>query len=432
MTRAKTAKEVEKLSRVVKTHRIDSNLYLVVRNGKKGLIVWWMYRTEIGGKKKSSKLGNYPDMTLQQARTRSIKLQAMKLDGLDPTEEIRKQREQAKKEAIEANKEIMTFEKAYMEFLEFKAGANGWKGGEIERKRAESVFRKHLNQILNKPVKELTAEILAQALKPVAESLPETYKKLTTRLHGFFTWCGTKGYRSIDLANPADKEILRNWINPPKNKEHHYGALTPEAVPLFFMMLRSKSGITARCVEFCLLTGIRSKTARFMTWKELDKGLTVWTVPPDKMKASSNGLHFVPLSKQARELLIEIKQMGLSNTLIFPSPVGDFKKPLSENAPNQFVKKFIDGCDEKAFIDPTQSLIQGKEVKATMHGSSRSTLATWATDNNIADKETIEAVLHHSQGKIQQAYFRSKKDEARRKLLQQWADHCYSLIEGNE
>lgn len=101
---------------------------------------------------------------------------------------------------------------------------------------------------------------------------------------------------------------------------------------------------------------------------------------------------------------------------------------MSENAPNQFVKGLINKTEDKAFIDPVQSTIQGRAVRATMHGTSRSTLATWATDNNM-DKETIEAILHHKQGKVQEAYYRSNKADPRKKLLQDWANFCYSEVE---
>lgn len=424
----KTAKEVEKLSKQVGFHFVDKNLYLEVRQGARGISARWVYRTEIDGKKRKSSLGKYTDVTIPQAKAKAIKLQGYRLEGLNPTEEVRKQRAEAREKAREQEAEKVTLEKAYMEFLEFKSGPNGWKGGEGERKRAESVFRKHLRSILNEPVKTLTAEVLAKALKPAAENSPESYNKLVTKLHTFFIWCGTKGYRSIELANPADKQILKNWINPPKVSEKHLGALQQESIPKFFKLLRSKDGITARCVEFCILTGVRSKTVRFMTWTELDDALTVWTVPPDKMKASSNGLHFVPLSKQARQLLIDIRVMGLNDKYVFPSPASNFSSPLGQNAPNQFVKNLINKSDDKAFLDPVQSVIQGRAVRATMHGTSRSTLATWATDKGV-DKETIEPILHHKQGKVQEAYYRSSKADPRKRLLQDWADFCYSEIE---
>ena len=428
LRKPKTAKEVDKLSKQVGFHFVDKNLYLRVREGAKGLSALWMYRTEIDGKKKYLSLGKYTDITIPQAKSKAIKLQGYRLEGLNPTEEVRKQRAEARERARELEAEKITLETAYMEFLEFKSGPNGWKGGESERKRAEIVFRKHLRLILNEPVKTLTAEVLARALRPAAENSPESYNKLVTKLHAFFIWCGTKGYRSIELANPADKQILKNWINPPKASEKHLGALPYESIPKFLKLLRSKDGITARYVEFCILTGVRSKTVRFMTWAELDDDLMVWTVPPEKMKASSNGLHFVPLSKQARQLLLDIRAMGLNDKYVFPSPASNFSSPLSENAPSQFMKNLINKSDDKAFIDPVQSVIQGRAVRATMHGTSRSTLATWATDKGV-DKETIEPILHHKQGKVQEAYYRSNMANPRKKLLQDWADFCYSEIE---
>ena len=429
----KTVKEIEKLATQVGIHYIAPFLYLRVTEGRRGLSALWFYRIQIDGKKKKRSLGQFPLISFKQALNAVAELEAMRLKGVNPIEEAKKQFRQARAKAREEERTGITFEKAYFMFLESKlSGPSAWKGGEEEVKRAKSVFKKHMSDLLSTPLNEITSMSLAAVLKPLASSLHPTYKKLVKRLKAFYDWSAAHGYTPLNQANPAAPAVMDYLVGRPVIEENrHQGALAPESVPAFFSMLHEHEEIMARCIELAILTGTRVKNARLMTWKELNADLSVWTLPPDRMKASSNGMHIVPLSRQAQELLQTLKAQGYSGSYVFPAVVSGVPRPFSENYPNQFIKRLIGNEIEKgnrAFLDPVQTIIQGKDVRATLHGTARATLATWATAEGIADKETIEAVLHHAQGKVAAAYFRADLMEKRRKFLQQWADFCYSDI----
>ena len=59
--------------------------------------------------------------------------------------------------------------------------------------------------------------------------------------------------------------------------------------------------ISARCLEFTILTAARTQEAIGATWSEIDLDSATWTIPAARMKTKRD--HRVPLCKQAVALL---------------------------------------------------------------------------------------------------------------------------------
>ena len=58
--------------------------------------------------------------------------------------------------------------------------------------------------------------------------------------------------------------------------------------------LRQSDSDGARALEFTILTGGRASEVVNAVWSEFDEGLTVWTIPAERMKMDRE--HQVPLS----------------------------------------------------------------------------------------------------------------------------------------
>ena len=65
--------------------------------------------------------------------------------------------------------------------------------------------------------------------------------------------------------------------------------------------LRKRDSMSARALEFAILTAARTSEVIGAKWGEIDLGEGVWTVPAERMKAGKE--HEVPISKRAREIL---------------------------------------------------------------------------------------------------------------------------------
>ena len=55
-------------------------------------------------------------------------------------------------------------------------------------------------------------------------------------------------------------------------------------MPAFMAKLRQEPGDNARCLEFVILTGVRSNEAREATWGEIDLAERTRTIPKKRMK----------------------------------------------------------------------------------------------------------------------------------------------------
>ena len=99
-----------------------------------------------------------------------------------------------------------------------------------------------------------------------------------------------------------------------RRKPEHMAALPWRDVPAFIAELRAREGVSARCLEFLILTASRSGEARGARWDEIDGD--VWTVPAERMKRGVP--HRVPLTPEALAVLEKVR--GLDADLIFPSP----------------------------------------------------------------------------------------------------------------
>jgi integrase len=166
-------------------------------------------------------------------------------------------------------------------------------------------------------------------------------------------------------------------------------------LPAFMAELRKSDNLSARALEFTILTATRTGEALGAHWSEIDLAARTWTVPAERMKVKK-AEHVVPLSDRAIELL------------------GD------AGAGHVFSIKDRGPLSSRAMLD----LLERMKVDCTVHGF-RSTFSDWANDKTNHDGETIEHALAHStKGKVKKAYRRGNALEKRARLMQSWADYC--------
>ena len=77
----------------------------------------------------------------------------------------------------------------------------------------------------------------------------------------------------------------------------HHAAMPYGQVPAFVARLRELDAMSARALEFLILTAARSGEVLEATWDEFDLEAALWIVPAKRMKAGKE--HRVPLSRPA-------------------------------------------------------------------------------------------------------------------------------------
>ena len=120
--------------------------------------------------------------------------------------------------------------------------------------------------------------------------------------------------------------------------------------------------MSARALEFTILTAVRTSEAIGARWSEIDLDAAVWTIPASRMKAKRD--HRVALSHRAVELLRAVERRG---ERVFP---------LS----NMAMLHVLRGMAGNGY---------------TVHGF-RSAFSDWARDRTGYARDLIEMALAHT------------------------------------
>ena len=182
-------------------------------------------------------------------------------------------------------------------------------------------------------------------------------------------------------------------------KAEHHAAISLGELPTFMADLRKVPSITARALEFTILTAARTGEAIRARWDEFDFKEAVWSVPPARMK--SDRPHRVPLSKRVVELLHSLPRDA--SGYVFPGTIDG--RSLSDLSLRKWLRNKVgDAC--------------------TVHGF-RSTFSDWARDYTGYPRDVIEMALAHIiRDKSEAAYRRGDALEKRRRLMEDWARFC--------
>ena len=204
-----------------------------------------------------------------------------------------------------------------------------------------------------------------------------------------------------------------------KRKKNSHPSLPYAQVGAFMVELRKREGVTARALEFAILTAVRSNEVFGATWDEMDLDGSIWTIPAERMKAEKE--HRVPLSDEAKRLLKTLFKIK-DNDLVFPAPRGG---KLSDMSITMLIRRMHqDELDagRSGFLDPKQNKV------ATTHGF-RSTFRDWSADETDYPREVCEhALAHKLPDEVEAAYLRTDYLAKRASLMADWAEYCGKVL----
>lgn len=223
----------------------------------------------------------------------------------------------------------------------------------------------------------------------------ETARRVRGRIETVLDWAKVRELRSGE--NPARWSGNLEMVLPAKGpKVKHHAALPYAEAAAFLSHLQARDGVSARALEFGILTAARTGEVLGARWSEIDLAAKLWTIPGERMKAGNE--HRVPLTDRCVEIL---EAMPSAGELVFPGPRGQ----LSNMALLSVLARM--GRDD-----------------ITVHGF-RSTFRDWASEATDHPREVAEMALAHTIGsKVEAAYRRGDLFEKRRRLMDDWAAAC--------
>jgi len=366
----------------------------------------WILRVKVGDDRQPIGLGPYPQVSLAEAREQAKKLVVEAKLGVNLKVKKRTERS-ALLSAASKNKTFRECAIAYME-----AHASDYTSDK-HRKQWPATLEAYAFPVIGKM---LVSDIAMRDIKDVLEQetatsdgqtgklwfvKTETAKRLLGRIKTVLDFATVNEYRSG--TNPAQwTGYLDTQLPSPKKlqKVEHHPAVPYALMGEFMSKLRQNESISAKALEFLILTAVRSGSVRMAEWSEFDLDRKLWVIPPEHTKARQE--HRVPLQPKAIKLLESLPVMAGTN-IVFASPTG---KALSDMALSQLMR----GMREHGELT----------VEAVPHGF-RSSFRDWAAEQtNYPDEMRKIASGHTVSDAVKKAYERTDLLDKRRNLMNEW------------
>lgn len=395
-------------------------LFLQVSN--QGTKSWvFRFKSPVTLKAREMGLGSINTVSLAMARKKALDARIQVSNNLDPL--IEKQNAEHQRVLVTARK-AATFAICARECILTHEAT--WKNSK-HRAQWENTLETYAFPIIgNKPVDEIDEQMVLRVLAPIWHTKAETASRLRGRIEKVLDYATAKKHRSGE--NPARwRGNLKELLGKQSANTSNQPALPFSRVAEFLHDLRTHEGITAKALEFVILTACRSGEVRLATWNEFNLAENKWTIPANRMKAGRE--HTVPLTEQAINLLRAMPRIE-SSEFVFFAPRGGALSDMALTAMVRRMHATQVEAGQRGYVDPAQKDLENNPRIITVHGF-RSSFRDWAGETTNYPREVIEKSLAHGiKDKTEEAYARGTLFEKRIKLMQAWANFCTAIGPG--
>jgi len=370
--------------------RDDGGLYLeVMASGNKH----WRFRYHDGEKAVKLSLGEYPHISLREAREKRDELKKGRAHGIDPKITLHPPA-------------ALTFKNVALEWYETRI--KGIKSEKYQYKVLSRLERFLFRHIGEKAINEVTAPEILMALRPIeAQGMNETAHTVHQICGQVFRYAIAAGHAE---RNPAAD--LQGALTPVVPKHHSSLTSAKDIAGLLRAMEGFDGSFVVKCaLWFSAYTFARPGEIRHAEWPEFDLESGEWKIPAEKMKKRKR--HIVPLSRQVMEILRQMQSWTGQGKYVFPSnrTLNHGERPMSENTITAALRRLGYTGDEM-----------------TAHGF-RSMASTTLNEQGW-HPDVIERQLAHVEGNsVRAAYNYAEYLPERKKMMQVWADWLDSLKE---
>lgn len=370
-------------------------LHLFVKpNGSK----LWRLTYNWLGKQKTLSLGQWPDLSLADARGKRDDARRVLALGVDPSHQ--RKIDVAKARIVEND----CFKSVAVEWI----AKNEREGmAEVTLSKIRWLLDKAYPKIGNRPIAQITAHEVLVVLRSVeATGRYESARRMRSVLGRVFRYAVATTRAERDPTGD-----LRGALTVPKPK--HLAAIT--TANRAGELMRAIEGYTGHAITLFALRlsahlFVRPGELRQAEWSEFDFDRSVWNLPPEKMKMRR--AHRVPLSTQAAGLFGELWDLTGTGRYCFPSFRTD-RRPMSENTVNAALRALGFGQEEM-----------------TAHGF-RAMAATLLNESGRFNPDAIERQLAHMENDgVRRAYTRGEYWDERVTMMQFWSDELDRLRNG--
>ncbi len=373
----------------------------------------FVFRYTISGRTRWMELGDYPLMSLTDARQKAAESKAKVRNTIDPIEEFESEKIQKelqsqqlkKKHEIQRNTVSKVAHDYYKRHVDTQFKCPGeWMG----------MLNKNILPFIGDiPVKEVKRSQIAHLLNAIVDRGSRVRANRTLAVvKQIFRYAVEQGH--ID-ASPAAIITRKSVGGTEASRER---ALTFEDISHFWHVLDdlnkcAASWQTQYTFKWLLLTGQRVGETLLTEWTHIDWENRLWNLPKENTKAERQ--HTVHLSNYAIQLLTDIKPLSGESKYIFPSPSNP-QKPITVRS----VSRTLNRLFERNYLD--------MEI-FTPHDIRRS-VATRLGDLKIPP-HVIEKILNHKMTGVMAVYNRQEYMPERTEALDNWSSSLQQLVENS-
>lgn len=371
-------------------------LYLEVRPSGAKL---WRYRYRIAGKENVFAIGDYPTVSLADAREQRAEARALVKKGIHPSH-------QRRAELLIAHTEnASTFEAVAREWIaKKKPNCTPYYASQLENFFSADVFP-HIGGL---PIRSITPAHLLEVIQRVER------RGAATVAVNLRQWCSAIfRYAASTLRADTDPAAaLKGAIHRPRTK--HSKPLSRDNIAAFDKALQSYGGYrtTVIALRLMLLTFVRTKELREAPWSEFDLDRAEWRIAAQRMKMRD--AHIVPLSRQAVALLRELHSHTGGRRFLLPN----FRNPdacMTATTLNRALERMgMNGRDTIGF---------------SAHGF-RATASTLLNEMGFRPDVIERQLAHKERNKTRASYNQAEYLPERRAMMQQWADLIDQFTDG--
>ncbi|MGM0855899.1 MAG: integrase arm-type DNA-binding domain-containing protein [Pseudomonadota bacterium] len=374
----------------------------------------WLYRYRINGKQHELQLGNYPAMSLSEARQAHREAVKVVEHGLDP----RKQR--ASEKAV--NLAAWTMQDAFNRWIELYQQTPG---RNKQPPTAKTVSQQHgrwrrnlAPRLADFYVRDVSRRLIIDVLEQASKKSKVEARHTLNLLRQLLRYCQKREQIEVNPTDGLTPSDIAASASPPRKR---YLSL-PELHQLWQAIdearadTEGKAATTvlsiavANALKLLILTGARRGEVAFMRWCEVKKD--VWTIPAERTK--SRRQHHVYLCPIARDLLIE--QHNLGGEFVFSSTQGT-GKAIHPDSLSTTVARLQGRANKERNVAAALNHLD----HFTVHDLRRS-FATQATETLMADPFLVEMMLAHSPPKLIGTYNLAKRWKSQVAVWHSWGE----------
>lgn len=362
------------------------------------------YKRPLDGTDTSTTFGQYPDITLGEAR--SLRAQARKrlASGLDP--------DQAPAENAAQASTKRSFQVVAREWLTIKE--KSWSAGYHSR-MANALKANAYPRFGKSPMDQISGKAVLDAVRVVeARGALDMASRVLDAIGMVFSYAVGIGDVHADVT-----QGLRQFLaeRPPVQ---HFPHVDAADIPVLLQRIDVYHGRpeTRFALQLMVRTFPRTNELRWARWSEFNLEAAVWEIPAERMKGTvmqkAWGVgHLVPLSRQTIKLLRDLQKITGRHEHLFPG-MRNPRGPISADTLNKALK------------------IMGFGGEQTGHGF-RGLASTIMNEKSGVRSDVIERQLaHKDRNKIRRTYNHAEYLDERCTLMQWWSDYLDGVWMGHD